>query len=60
MNQTYITLNNGTKIPQFGMGVYMVPAGEETKKACLDALNMGHRHIDTAHAYQNDVICCEV
>jgi diketogulonate reductase-like aldo/keto reductase len=27
MNQTYITLNNGTKIPQFGMGVYMVPAG---------------------------------
>ena len=60
MNQTYITLNNGTKIPQFGMGVYMVPAGEETKKACLDALNMGHRHIDTAHAYQNDVICCEL
>lgn len=54
MNQTYITLNNGTKIPQFGMGVYMMPAGEETKKACLDALNMGDRHIDTAHAYQNE------
>lgn len=54
MNQTYITLNNGTKIPQFGMGVYMVPAGEETKRACLDALNMGYRHIDTAHAYQNE------
>ena len=54
MNQTYITLNNGTKIPQFGMGVYMVPVGEKTKKACLDALKMGYRHIDTAHAYQNE------
>ena len=31
MNQTYITLNNGLKIPQFGMGVYMVPEGEETE-----------------------------
>ena len=28
--------------------------GGETKKTCLDALNMGYRHIDTAHAYQNE------
>lgn len=54
MSQTYITLNNGTKIPQFGMGVYMVPSGDATKNACLDALKMGYRHIDTAHAYQNE------
>lgn len=54
MSQTYITLNNGTKIPQFGMGVYMVPEGEETKQACLNALKLGYRHIDTAHAYQNE------
>ncbi|MDE5576656.1 MAG: aldo/keto reductase [Oscillospiraceae bacterium] len=54
MKQSYITLNNGEKIPQFGMGVFMVPEGEETKKACLDALKMGYRHIDTAHAYQNE------
>ena len=44
MNQTYITLNNGAKIPQFGMGVYMVPDGEETKRAVLNALKMGYRH----------------
>ena len=50
MDQTYITLNNGAKIPQFGMGVFMVPAGDATKNACLDALKMGYRHIDTAHA----------
>ena len=54
MDQTYLTLNNGTKIPQFGMGVYQVPEGEETKQACLSALRMGYRHIDTAHAYQNE------
>lgn len=54
MKQTYITLNNNTKIPQFGMGVYMVPEGEATIKAVTDALNLGYRHIDTAHAYQNE------
>lgn len=54
MTQTYITLNNGSKIPQFGMGVFMVPEGEETKQACLSALKLGYRHIDTAHAYQNE------
>ena len=54
MNQTFITLNDGTKIPQFGLGVYQVPAGEETEKAVREALAMGVRHIDTAHAYQNE------
>ena len=52
--QTYITLNDGTNIPQFGLGVYMVPDGEQTYNAVLDALQMGVRHIDTAHAYQNE------
>ena len=52
--QTYVTLNDGTKIPQFGLGVYMVPEGTETENAVLDALKMGVRHIDTAHAYQNE------
>ena len=54
MKQTYITLNNDTEIPQFGMGVFMVPAGDATKTACLEALRLGYRHIDTAHAYQNE------
>ena len=52
--QTYITLNDGTNIPQFGLGVYMVPEGEQTYNVVLDALKMGVRHIDTAHAYQNE------
>lgn len=54
MEQTYVTLNNGTRIPQFGLGVYMVQGDAATKQACLDALKLGYRHIDTAHAYQNE------
>jgi diketogulonate reductase-like aldo/keto reductase len=54
MEQTYVTLNNGAQIPQFGLGVYMVQGDAATKLACLDALKLGYRHIDTAHAYQNE------
>lgn len=54
MEQTYITLNDGNKIPQFGLGVFQIPADEETRKACLEAFKLGYRHIDTAHAYQNE------
>jgi diketogulonate reductase-like aldo/keto reductase len=53
-NQTYLTLNDGNRIPQFGMGVYMVPAGPATVNAVKEALAMGYRHIDTAHAYENE------
>ncbi|SEI55422.1 aldo/keto reductase [Streptococcus equinus] len=53
MNQTYLTLNTGYKMPQFGIGVYMV-APSDTKKNLLDAFSLGYRHIDTAHAYQNE------
>lgn len=52
--QTYIKLNDGNSIPQFGLGVFMVPEGPETVNAVKEALNMGIRHIDTAHAYQNE------
>ena len=54
MNQTYVTLNDGNKIPQFGIGVYMIMGDAQTKKTCLEALKLGYRHIDTAHAYQNE------
>lgn len=54
MIQTYITLNDGNKIPQFGLGVYQVPEGEATINSVKTALEMGIRHIDTAHAYQNE------
>ena len=53
-NQTYLTLNNGVQMPQFGLGVYSIPAGEVTYNSVLTALKAGYRHIDTAHAYQNE------
>ena len=54
MKQNYITLNDGNRIPQFGLGVYLIRGDRETKDACLKAIKLGYRHIDTAHAYQNE------
>ena len=53
-NQTYLTLNSKYKIPQIGLGVYQIQGDEETQRACLEAFRIGIRHIDTAHAYQNE------
>ncbi|MFB3162375.1 hypothetical protein ABLO26_13480 [Neobacillus sp. 179-J 1A1 HS] len=47
MNQTYVTLNNKSKIPQFGIGVYMVEGDANTKKVCLEALALGYKLIFT-------------
>lgn len=54
MNQTTLTLNNGVVVPQFGLGVYSIPAEETTYNSVLTALKAGYRHIDTAHAYSNE------
>jgi 2,5-diketo-D-gluconate reductase A len=48
-----VTLNNGVEIPQLGFGVFQVPP-DETKKATLEALEVGYRHIDTAEMYGNE------
>lgn len=53
-NQTWLTLNNGVRMPQFGLGVYSIPAGDVTYNSVKTALECGYRHIDTAHAYQNE------
>lgn len=49
-----IKLNDGNFIPQFGTGVFQVPDGKETLEVVSNALKLGIRHIDTAHAYQNE------
>ena len=50
----YLTLNNGVKMPQFGIGTYHLAEGDEAYNSVLTALKDGYRHIDTAHAYQNE------
>ena len=52
--QTYLKLNNGNSIPQIGFGVFQIKGDEETEKACLEAIKLGYRHIDTAHFYNNE------
>ena len=49
----YVKLNNGVEMPRFGLGTYAV-SNDDCKQACLVALKDGYRHIDTAHAYNND------
>ncbi|APE16156.1 MULTISPECIES: aldo/keto reductase [Mycolicibacterium] len=48
-----LTLNDGTKIPQLGFGVFQI-APDETASAVRTALEIGYRHIDTAEMYQNE------
>lgn len=48
------TLNNGVKMPWFGLGVYKVQEGNEVKKAVETALKAGYRSVDTASFYENE------
>ena len=54
MTQPVITLNDGNKIPQLGYGVFLITKDEDAEKCVLEALKVGYRHIDTAHAYFNE------
>ena len=53
MKAQNITLNDGTSIPQLGLGVFQAKNGDEVK-AVSHALATGYRHIDTAAAYDNE------
>lgn len=53
LNQTYV-MSNGVAIPKIGFGTWQVKSGEEAYQSVLLALKSGYRHIDTAHAYQNE------
>lgn len=42
-NQSYLMLNNGVKMPQLGLGLYMIPDGDETYSSVRTALENGYR-----------------
>lgn len=52
-NEAKIKLNNALEMPQFGIGTFRSSV-EQAHDAVLTALRAGYRHIDTAHAYQNE------
>jgi len=49
----HITLNDGHRIPQFGLGVWQVDDAE-AERVVSEALEVGYRHIDTARVYKNE------
>lgn len=49
-----ITLNDGTTMPQIGLGVWKAENGDETVNAVRSALETGYRLIDTAAVYRNE------
>jgi diketogulonate reductase-like aldo/keto reductase len=49
-----LKLNNGVEMPQFGIGTFNVPSNEIAADAVCYALQQGYRHIDTAHAYNDE------
>lgn len=48
-----ITLNDGNRIPQVGLGVFKVDE-KDTERIVAEALEAGYRHIDTASIYHNE------
>lgn len=52
--ETKLTLNDGHRIPQLGLGVWQIRAGANCEAAVLAALEAGYRHIDTAAMYGNE------
>ena len=49
--QSTIMLNNGTVIPQVGLGVFQTPDGDTTVNAVQTALENGYTHIANAKSY---------
>ncbi|MFC5906689.1 aldo/keto reductase [Streptacidiphilus monticola] len=48
-----VTLNNGVKMPQLGLGVFQVP-NDTAADIVARALEVGYRAVDTAAAYRNE------
>jgi diketogulonate reductase-like aldo/keto reductase len=49
-----LTLAGGVAIPRLGLGVFRAGHGGEARRAVIEALHVGYRHVDTASIYGNE------
>jgi 2,5-diketo-D-gluconate reductase A len=49
-----VKLNNGVPMPILGFGVYQISDAAECERSVVDAIQIGHRLIDTAASYMNE------
>jgi len=49
-----VTLNNGSKMPILGYGVFQIADEAECARCVVDAVQAGYRLIDTATSYKNE------
>ena len=52
LEETY-TLSNSVEIPRLGLGTWLI-SNDDVVQAVKDAIGIGYRHVDTAHAYANE------
>lgn len=50
----YVTLNNGVRMPQLGLGTFQSTDAALCEQTILEALRQGYRLIDTAQGYGNE------
>lgn len=52
--QASVALNNGVRMPWFGLGVFQIRSDAETERVVRTAIELGYRSIDTASLYGNE------